>query len=51
MRGELEISDVSNHYIKRGAIRYAILKEIWTDAGTPGSYRLVNEWVIQEGRN
>lgn len=33
-RGELEITDVNNEYLKRGALAYDILKGWWTDAGT-----------------
>jgi glucose-1-phosphate thymidylyltransferase len=33
-RGELEITDVNNAYIKRGMMTYSILKGWWTDAGT-----------------
>ncbi|MBI4833658.1 MAG: NTP transferase domain-containing protein [Planctomycetes bacterium] len=33
-RGELEISDVNNAYLKRGELRYDILDGWWTDAGT-----------------
>ncbi|MDD5659050.1 MAG: sugar phosphate nucleotidyltransferase [Actinomycetota bacterium] len=33
-RGELEITDVNNEYIKRGNMTYSILKGWWTDAGT-----------------
>ena len=33
-RGELEITDVNNAYIKKGAMKYTILKGFWTDAGT-----------------
>lgn len=33
-RGELEISDVNNHYIKRKALEYDILSGWWSDAGT-----------------
>ncbi|OGW79389.1 MAG: spore coat protein [Omnitrophica bacterium RIFCSPLOWO2_12_FULL_44_17] len=33
-RGELEISDVNNCYIKDGSMQYDILKGYWTDAGT-----------------
>jgi len=33
-RGELEISDVNNQYIKNGKIDYKILKGFWSDAGT-----------------
>jgi len=33
-RGELEITDVNNEYIKRGIMAYSILEGRWTDAGT-----------------
>jgi glucose-1-phosphate thymidylyltransferase len=33
-RGEYEITDVNNEYIKRGSLAYSILKNDWTDAGT-----------------
>ncbi len=33
-RGELEITDVNNAYIRQGAMRYDILEGWWTDAGT-----------------
>ncbi|MBI4340981.1 MAG: NTP transferase domain-containing protein [Candidatus Omnitrophica bacterium] len=34
-RGELEITDVNNAYIRRGQMRYDILDGWWTDAGLP----------------
>ena len=33
-RGELEVSDLNNCYIKNGTLEYDILKGYWTDAGT-----------------
>ncbi len=33
-RGELEITDVNNAYIRAGDLRYDILEGWWTDAGT-----------------
>lgn len=33
-RGELEITDVNNYYIKKGRMSYSILKGKWTDSGT-----------------
>ena len=33
-RGELEITDVNNHYIRQGTMRATIMKGEWTDAGT-----------------
>lgn len=41
-RGELEITDVNNHYIKNGTMKYSILDGWWTDAGTPESYKVAN---------
>jgi glucose-1-phosphate thymidylyltransferase len=33
-RGELEMTDAINHYVKRGNISHAIVKGSWYDAGT-----------------
>jgi len=33
-RHELEITDVNNHYLRRGKLEYDMLKGYWTDAGT-----------------
>lgn len=33
-RGELEITDVNNYYINKGAMKYGILEGFWSDAGT-----------------
>lgn len=33
-RGEYEITDVNNYYIKKGLMEYAIVKGFWSDAGT-----------------
>jgi len=33
-RGELEITDVNNAYIKQGTMRFQVLEGDWTDAGT-----------------
>ena len=41
-RGELEITDVNNHYINEGKMKYSILNGWWTDAGTPESYVIAN---------
>jgi glucose-1-phosphate thymidylyltransferase len=42
-RGELEITDVNNAYIRRGTLTYDILKGWWTDAGTSESLFRANE--------
>ncbi|MBL7959204.1 NTP transferase domain-containing protein [bacterium] len=33
-RGELEITDVNNHYIRKNAMKYEFMNGWWTDAGT-----------------
>ncbi|HBM81378.1 MAG TPA: spore coat protein [Clostridiaceae bacterium] len=42
-RGELEITDVNNWYIKDKSLTYDILKNWWTDAGTFSSLARANE--------
>lgn len=44
-RGELEIADVINRYIRDGELRYDILDGWWSDAGTFESLRHANELV------
>ena len=46
-RGELEITDVNNHYITAGLMTYSILDGWWTDAGTPDSYKIANELAFK----
>jgi glucose-1-phosphate thymidylyltransferase len=33
-RGELEITDVNNYYIRQGRMGYRVLDGYWSDAGT-----------------
>ncbi|MDT9027895.1 sugar phosphate nucleotidyltransferase [Rossellomorea yichunensis] len=42
-RGEYEITDVNNKYIENNMLTYDLLKEWWTDAGTPESYLRANQ--------
>jgi len=44
-RGELEITDVNNYYIREGLMGFSRLEGWWTDAGTPESYRLANRLI------
>ena len=44
-RGELEITDVNNHYIKEGTLTYGTLKGWWSDAGTFESLARVNKLI------
>jgi glucose-1-phosphate thymidylyltransferase len=50
-RGELEITDVNNAYIKRGNMTYEILDGWWTDAGTFDSLRTATNLVAETGAN
>ncbi|HBD42484.1 MAG TPA: spore coat protein, partial [Bacteroidetes bacterium] len=42
-RGELEITDVNNEYIRRQQMVYSVMDGWWTDAGTLESLRVANE--------
>ncbi|KPU43417.1 glucose-1-phosphate thymidylyltransferase [Oxobacter pfennigii] len=42
-RGELEITDVNNWYIKNSCLYYDVFKDWWTDAGTFDSLRTASE--------
>lgn len=44
-RGEYEITDVNNYYIKQGRMNWIELKGYWTDAGTIESLNLANQLV------
>jgi len=50
-RGELEITDVNNEYLRRGDLTYAILEGWWTDAGTFESLHRAAQFVCQGGAN
>ena len=46
-RGELEITDVNNHYIQQKYMKSILLEGWWTDAGTLDSYRLANQLTME----
>lgn len=46
-RGEFEITDVNNEYIKRGEMEYDILQGEWTDAGTFESLQIANHMLLK----
>lgn len=50
-RGELEITDVNNYYLKRGDLTHDILEGWWTDAGTFESLFRANRLVAEGGAN
>lgn len=50
-RGEYEITDVNNAYIKRNQLSYDILESDWTDAGTFASLVFANEMILKQARD
>ena len=50
-RGELEITDVNNFYIREGKIAWDILDGWWTDAGTFDSLQYACSMVAKTGAN
>ena len=47
-RGELEITDVNNYYIKKGKMSSVEIKGFWSDAGTPKSLKEVTDWAYKK---
>ena len=51
-RGELEITDVNNHFVRTGAVAYDVLEGFWGDAGESlAAYRDVDAFVASYGAN
>ncbi len=50
-RGELEITDVNNHYLSRGDLTFDMLDGWWTDAGTVESLFRAASLVARGGAN
>ncbi len=48
-RGEYEITEVNNFYLKNGEVTFGMLPGIWTDAGTHASYQTANILVNSMG--
>ncbi len=48
-RGELEITDVNNAYLKSGELTYEVLEGWWSDAGTFESLLKANRLVAESG--
>jgi len=47
-RGELEITDANNAYIRRGALKAEFVKGFWADAGTFESLTWAINWAAKE---
>jgi len=50
-RGELEVTDINNLYLREGTLSYSILEGWWTDAGTFESLRHATNLVAETGAN
>jgi glucose-1-phosphate thymidylyltransferase len=51
-RGELEITDVNNHFVAAGAMEYDVIEGFWGDAGESiDAYYVVNDFVRSYGAN
>jgi glucose-1-phosphate thymidylyltransferase len=51
-RGELEITDVNNYFVRQGTMEYDVLEGFWGDAGESiDAYYSVNDFVRESGAN
>jgi len=51
-RGELEITDVNNHFVSSGQMQYDVISGFWGDAGESiEAYYEVNDFVRRHGAN
>lgn len=46
-RGELEITDVNNAYIRQGQLKAEFIKGFWSDAGTFDSLARATQWAMK----
>lgn len=44
-RGELEVSDLNAHYVKRNSMTHTIVNGFWHDLGTPESMLYGQKWI------
>lgn len=47
-RGELEITDVNNHYLQKGQLQAKVIKGFWSDAGTFDSLARTIQWITRK---
>ena len=48
LRGELEITDVNNHYVQLNHCKGRRFSGFWSDAGTPASLLEVSNWAFSK---
>lgn len=44
-RGELEVSDINDYYVKNGRMTSTIMNGYWSDMGIPSSMARTQEWI------
>ena len=44
-RGELEITDVNNKFLEKNALKYSLIRGLWSDAGTVESLHYASTMV------
>ncbi len=49
-RGELELTDVNNYFVRNGTSAYHLFEGFWSDAGTRDSLKEVIDWVYAQER-
>jgi len=47
-RGELEITDINNHFVTNGLCTYVNVDGFWSDAGTIDSLKEVTDWAYNK---
>ena len=50
-RGEIEITDLNNIYLKKGELKVKLLKGIWADAGTFDSLMDVSNYMAKKTKS
>jgi glucose-1-phosphate thymidylyltransferase len=48
-RGEYEITQINNVFVKNHKVSYVIMKDLWVDAGTMDSYHKTNWLIYKQG--
>ena len=49
-RGELEITDVNNAYVRKGQLKAEFVRGYWSDAGTFDSLARATQWAMRNGK-
>jgi dTDP-glucose pyrophosphorylase len=44
-RGELEVTDINQHYVSNGKLAFELFEGWWTDAGTHSSFARANDLI------